>query len=241
MRISQSSSHSPKWLSNALIISTVVYIALLLLSPSNVLPGDPIWAIQPETLQEIIKESINFFFVLPILNRLGFHAMQAPVVHPLMQAFFNFAEAWIFMFLPLMMLDPRGGKLPKVLIWSLAMFLTNIFLMPYMAARLLSDTDAEKGERGRLARSFGLIGLGVGLVGLVWTFWTQPDVGGLSERFAYFVEQVSGNRVTLAFCVDLILFYIFQIWLMGAVIDVSEKAGWLRFIPFWGLAIWLML
>lgn len=224
-----------------LIVLTGIYLGLLLLSPSGWLPGDPVWAIQPDTLQEITDESINFFFVLPILNQLGFHAMQAPTVHPVMQAFFNFAEAWIFMFLPLLLLDPRGGRLPKVLIWSLAMFLTNVFLMPYMAARLLQAPENDKLNKGILAKLFGITGLWVGVVALLWACFVQPDVGGLSERWEYWAEQLIHGRVTLAFCVDLVLFYIFQIWLMGAIMETESRSRWLRFVPFWGLAMWLVI
>lgn len=109
-------------------VLALIYIYVLLLSPSGqLLPGEPVWAIKPETIQEILNESINFFFILPILNLLGFHYIQAPVVHPWQQALFNFAEAWMFMFLPVMLADQKAHGLPKVLIWSLTMFLTNTF------------------------------------------------------------------------------------------------------------------
>ena len=118
------------------------YTYILLLSPSNqLLPGDPVWAIQPDTLQEVLDESLNFFLVLPILNRLGITLMQAPVVHPATEGLFNLAEAWIFMFLPLLLLDKRGQSLPRLPIWSMAMFLTNVFLTPYMALRARQPLD----------------------------------------------------------------------------------------------------
>ena len=222
-----------------LIGCTVLYVGLLLFSPDWMLPGEPVWAIQAETLREIIDESINFFFVLPLLNRAGFSGMIAPNVHPLMQAFFNFAEAWIFMFLPLLLLDPRGGTLPRTLIWILAMFLTNVFLMPYMAARLFQPPAPSEGSKTPLLKSFGLVGLIVGTGAIAWPFWMQPESGTFAEQGVYFLSQVSTNRVTLAFCIDLILFYIFQVWLMGAIMP-SKALRPLRFVPFWGLAIWLI-
>ncbi|MEO1401662.1 MAG: hypothetical protein AAFV72_10505 [Cyanobacteria bacterium J06635_1] len=219
---------------------TVVYVVLLLLSPPDWLPGEPVWAIQPETMQEILDESINFFFVLPILNQLGIHLMEAPVVHPAMEAFFNLAEAWIFMFLPLLLLDPRGGKLPRVPMWGAAMFLTNVFLMPYMALRLGQVSEASQGEKGILAQVFGWIGLGVGAIALYWFCAALPEFGTVAERFAYLGQQVMTNRVTLAFCVDLFLFGIFQAVLMGAIIPQGHLLRWLRFMPFFGLATWLI-
>ncbi|TWH44084.1 hypothetical protein [Dulcicalothrix desertica] len=59
-------------------VLALIYIYVLLLSPSGqLLPGEPVWAIKLETIQEIFNESINFFFILPILNLLGFHYIQA--------------------------------------------------------------------------------------------------------------------------------------------------------------------
>ena len=123
---------------------SVIYIYILLLSPpQQLLPGEPIWAVEPETLKEIVNESINFFFILPLLNAVGIESMQAPIVHPWIESLFNFAEGWIFMFLPLLLLDSKGRELPKIIIWSLAMFLTNTLLLHYMAW-MFNVTDVQK-------------------------------------------------------------------------------------------------
>lgn len=54
--MSAENSHQPI-LSTLLWILSVVYIYVLLLSPSGqILPGEPIWAIQPQTLQELWNE-----------------------------------------------------------------------------------------------------------------------------------------------------------------------------------------
>ncbi len=218
------------------------YIYLLLLSPPDqILPGEPAWAIQPDTLQEVLDESINFFFVLPILNAIGINTMKAPVVHPVSEAFFNFALGWMFMFLPLMLADRRGDNLPKVPIWGLAMFLTNAFLTPYMALRAakpIPEEENNNSKKGAIARVFGWIGLLVGTTAIAWFFFARPEFGGLSERVQYFAEQLTSARVTLAFGVDLILFSIFQAILLGAVQPVGSKRRWLRFVPFWGLVAW---
>ena len=95
-------------------IFTVIYLAVLILSPRDwLLPGDPLWALQPETIRELLDESLNFFFVLPILNGLGLTLLESPPVHPVTQAFFNFAEAWIFMFLPLLLAESSGLPPPS--------------------------------------------------------------------------------------------------------------------------------
>ena len=59
------------------------------------MPGDPAWAIKPEDLQEVIGESINFFFILPILNMLGISGngiLEAPIVNPVAESVFNINE-----------------------------------------------------------------------------------------------------------------------------------------------------
>ena len=240
-----SSANRPKHtLSLLLWILVVLYVSILLLSPPNLwLPGEPIWAVKSETLVEIAKESLNFFFVLPLLSFLAipFLAIPAPVVHPASEAFFNFAEAWIFMFLPLMLLDPKGNKLPRVALWSAAMFLTNVFLIPYMAQRLQNAKTTTSLSQKRLNRAFGTIGLLVGTGAIAWFCLARPEFGGLAARTSYFIEKLKSDRVTIAFCVDLVLFWYLQTWLMGATITRNNKRRYLRFIPFWGLATWLLL
>jgi len=231
-------------ISSTLWILVVLYVAILLLSPpGQLLPGEPIWAVKPETISEIAKESLNFFFVLPVLSFLAapFLNIPAPIVHPASEAFFNFAEAWILMFLPLMLLDPKGQNLPRTALWSAAMFLTNVFLIPYMAQRLSHPVSAKAPRKGRLAWIFGIIGLTVGTGAIAWFCLARPEFGELTERWSYFIGKVGSDRVTIAFCVDLALFWLFQAWLMSTVIAKKSKQRFLRFIPFWGLAIWLIV
>ncbi|MBO9999577.1 MAG: nuclear transport factor 2 family protein [Cyanobacteria bacterium SID2] len=222
---------------------TVAYVGLLLLSPPNVLlPGYPLWAIQPETIQELLGESLNFFFVLPILNALSANAIPSPIVHPVTEAFFNFAEVWILMFLPLMLADARGYRVPRVGVWGAAMFLTNIFLMPYMAVRSMTLPDkCQAVRKSLLARIFGWTGLVVGTLSIVWFCIGRPEFGTLTERLHYFVEKVTHDRVAIAFSTDLVLFGIFQAILIGSIEPIGSKFRGLRFLPFWGLAIWLVL
>lgn len=223
---------------------SAIYIYILLLSPpQQLLPGEPIWAVQPETLKEIVNESINFFFILPFLNAVGIESMQAPIVHPWIESLFNFAEAWIFMFLPLLLLDSKGREFPKIIIWSLAMFLTNTFLLPYMAWRFtVTDVQTEETQtKGLLAKIFGLIGLIIGTTSIAWAFLARPEFGDIAARSEFFVQNLMSNRVTIAFCIDVVLFYLFQIILMGSLEPVESPKRGLRFVPFWGLAIWLIL
>ncbi|MDJ0601430.1 MAG: nuclear transport factor 2 family protein [Crocosphaera sp.] len=224
------------------LAGTYIYI-LLCSSPNFILPGEPVWAVQPETIKEVISESINFFFVLPILNNLGISIMKSPVVHPAIEAQFNFAEAWIFMFLPLLLADKRIRNFPKVALWTVAMFLTNVFLLPYMALRFKQPTleKIEEPKKGMLERIFGWTGLIVGVIAIIWLFIGRPEFGDLSQKIQYFMTQLQSSRVVIAFAVDLVLFAIFQVILMGAVIPPNNSQRSLRFIPFFGLAFWLIL
>ena len=239
--VEEENGKSKRFLSVFLGLMAIAYIYILLLSPpGQLVPGQPAWAIQPETIKEIGNESLNFFFILPLLNLVGINYLEAPVVHPVLEALFNFAEAWIFMFLPLLLVDRRIAHLPKILIWSLAMFGTNAVLTPYMAWYYSKPISPQKEEtkKGWLARLFGWIGLIVGIIALIWTVAGRSEFGGLAERMKYFGEQLTSNRVTLAFCVDLVLFSLFQALLLA---KVNSKIGRFRFIPFWGLALWLII
>lgn len=236
-------SNQPK-VSALLWILSVVYIYLLLLSPpGQILPGEPIWAIQPQTLQELWNESVNFFFIVPILNLIGLKYLLAPSVHPWIEAQFNFAEAWMLMFLPLMLADKRTQGFPKVLIWGLAMFLTNTFLIPYMAVRAIKPQTVpeDKPSTGLVGRVFGVIGITIGVISLIWSIVARPEFGDLTARYEYFIDDLLHNRVTIAFCVDLLLFTLFQVVLLGAIEPPNSGKRWLRFIPFWGLAVWLLI
>ncbi len=243
---SSSSSFSNPFLAPFLWLFAVIYTYILLFSPPNQLvPGFPVWAIQPDTITEVLNESLNFFFVLPLLNTLGVDAMQSPMVPPVSEAIFNLAEAWIFMFLPLLLSDPRSHHLPRVFIWSCAMFLTNVFLIPYMAMRV--KNPATKNIDHITARppiwlswSFGWISLTVGITAIVWGFIGRPEWGDLGMRLDYLIDQLTSNRVTIAFTVDLLLFWLFQSVLLGDILLSKNPLKWVRFIPFFGLAFWLI-
>ncbi|MGD1805118.1 hypothetical protein ACP6PL_06710 [Dapis sp. BLCC M126] len=223
---------------------SAIYIYILLLSPHDQpLPNGPIWAVETETIKEVINQSINFFFILPIFNAVGIKYMEAPTIHPWLESLFNFAEAWIFMFLPLLLVDRRGGELPKILIWSMAMFLTNTFLLPYMAWRSTATElpTEEQMSKGLMAKIFGVIGLIIGSIAIVWGIVARPEFGDIAARAEFFVQNFQSDRLTIAFCVDVILFTIFQVVLIGDIEPPESGKRWLRFIPFWGLAVWLIL
>ena len=58
-------SETNPWAGRFLWSVAAAYVSWLILSPPNLLaPGEPIWAIRPETLKEVVDESINFFYVV---------------------------------------------------------------------------------------------------------------------------------------------------------------------------------
>ena len=241
--------------SAAFWLAGAAYWYVLLLSPSdNPIPGDPAYAIKPETLQEVIAESTDFFFVLPVLNKFGIDALgTAPAVHPVSLGVFNFAEAFIFMLLPLYFMDKRGRDLPTTKMWSIGMFLTNAVLLPYMAIRAATPVrdwnpesnanvdgwrETRLGEKGVMSKLFGGFGLAVGLLSVYWTLFEDPSAGGLSERAAYFNNLMHTDRVSVAFVVDIALVCCWQAYFMKSL---DKDSGALAYIPYWGLCIWLLM
>ncbi|MEM9137231.1 MAG: nuclear transport factor 2 family protein, partial [Cyanobacteria bacterium P01_F01_bin.42] len=231
-----------KWISVGLWLLAASYIYILLLSPTGqIVPGAPAWATQAATWKEVIGESTNFFFVVPLFNKLGIDYLTAPAIHPVDQALFNLVMAWIFMFLPLLTLDARSQKLPKTIVWVLSLFLTNAFMIPYMATRArqpLPESPSPQ-SKGITARIFSIVGIVVSITALLWFWLAMPEVGDGAARIQYFWSQFTTSRVFFAFCVDLVFFALFQAVLMGAV-ETSPRKRWLRFIPVWGLAAWLL-
>lgn len=73
---------NPNQIALFLWLLSAIYIYILLLSPHNQpLPNNPIWAVAPETIKEVINQSLNFFFILPILNAIGIKYQEAPTIH----------------------------------------------------------------------------------------------------------------------------------------------------------------
>eukprot|EP00249_Psilotum_nudum_P016601 c25900_g1_i7 orf=78-818(+) len=120
----------------ALWILAAVYVLWLFLLPYA--PGDPIWAIKPFTISMVKDLSLNFFFIFPLSNAVGFHLAEAPVIHPTAEGLFNFVIGWTVMFAPLLFTDQKRDRYKGSLValWLLQMLLTNTLLIPYMAIRL---------------------------------------------------------------------------------------------------------
>ncbi|CAN6248938.1 unnamed protein product [Urochloa humidicola] len=230
------------------------YILWLFLLPYA--PGDPVWAISQATISDLIGLSLNFFFILPLLNSAGVHLLESPVLHPMAEGLFNFVIAWTLMFAPLLYTDFRRDRFKGSLdvLWGFQMFLTNTFLIPYMAIRLNDpDTDQSPPPRSQLgsvmvrgAQVVGAVGGAVCILSIVWALFGRSDAGfgNIAERWQYVQSYVISERLAYAFLWDIFLYSFFQPWLIGDNIqnvkaDATEFVNVVRFVPVVGLVAYL--
>ncbi|XP_057765723.1 uncharacterized protein LOC130986348 [Salvia miltiorrhiza] len=244
-----------KLLQVILWIAEAVYIVWLFLLPYA--PGDPVWAISSDTINSVIGLSLNFFFILPLTNFVGIHLMEAPVLHPMSEGLFNFVVAWTLMFAPLLYTDKLRDRFKGSIdvLWGFQMFLTNTFLIPYMALRLNEAeeeyTPRETSQLGSLmtngASIVGLIGGLVSLLSIVWAFYGRGDgnFGDLGERWEFLLSYLGSERLAYAFIWDICLYLVFQPWLIGDNLqnirqDKIDSVNLLRFVPVVGLVAYCL-
>ncbi|KAL0793221.1 hypothetical protein Bca101_064598 [Brassica carinata] len=240
---------------NLLWSAEAVYILWLFLLPYA--PGDPVWAISSETVNSLLGLSLNFFFILPLTNSVGIHFLEAPVLHPMAEGLFNFVIAWTLMFAPLLYTDRKRNRYKSSLdvLWGLMMFLTNTFLIPYMAIRLNDADPVDKpSKRSQLGEAMtkgapivGLTGVTVCLVSTLWSLYGRADgvFGGITERWQYLIGYLGSERLAYAFIWDICLYTVFQPWLIGENLQNVKKSkvelvSYLRFVPVLGLLSYLL-
>lgn len=244
-----------KLLQVSLWIAEAVYIIWLFLFPYA--PGDPVWAISSDTINSLIGLSLNFFFILPLTNYVGIHLIEAPVLHPMSEGLFNFVIAWTLMFAPLLYTDKRRDRFKGSIdvLWGFQMFLTNTFLIPYMAIRL---NEAEEEYTSRKTSQLGslminrasIVGLTGGLVcllSILWALYGRGDgnFGDLRERWEFLLSYLGSERLAYAFIWDICLYIVFQPWLIGDNLgniqeDKTALVNFLRFIPVIGLVAYCL-
>lgn len=103
--------------SGAMWLFYAAYLGYVILGTSA--PGNPAWQTSPETLQTVLNESINIFFIVPFLNWVGVPFAPQLVAHPVDESIFNFVGAWGLMFLPLILADSRATKVNDTSKWAL--------------------------------------------------------------------------------------------------------------------------
>lgn len=239
----------------ALWVAEGIYILWLFLLPYA--PGDPVWAISSDTINSLVGLSLNFFFILPLMNFVGIRLIEAPVLHPMSEGLFNFVIGWTLMFAPLLFTDRKRDRYKGSLdvLWGLQMFLTNTFLIPYMAIRLNdADDDSVPSKRSQLgsvmtngASFVGLIGGSACLLSLLWALFGRADAnfGGMAERWEFLVGYLGSERLAYAFIWDICLYIIFQPWLIGDNLQNIQESKvvlvkYLRYIPVVGLIAYLL-
>eukprot|EP00850_Spirogloea_muscicola_P018263 SM000165S02224 [mRNA] locus=s165:318859:321054:- [translate_table: standard] len=236
-----------------------IYTLWLLVLPYA--PGNPAWATTPETIDSLKGLSLNFFFVLPAANWVGLHALEAPVLHPVDEGLFNFVNAWSLMFGPLIFKDKRRGASRGLAqsLWIGQMFLTNLFLIPYMALRLNKPEPPSQSESaspfvalGQAVASqstaIGLVGGVIGIISVTWAIFlrSSEQFGGPAERLSYFLEYLATDRTAYAFIWDLVLYSLFQAWFVldftNLLPAARDRQLWRRVgcVPYFGLAAMLI-
>lgn len=252
---SNEDSNLRKVIQALLWVAEGVYILWLFLLPYA--PGDPVWAISSDTINSLVGLSLNFFFILPFMNAVGISLIDAPVLHPMSEGLFNFVIGWTFMFAPLLFTDRKRDRYAGSLdvLWGFQMFLTNTFLIPYMAIRLNEpDVKSSSTRSSRLglvmtngAPIVGLIGGAICLISVLWAIYGRMDgnFGNLSDRWNFLLSYLGSERLAYAFIWDICLYMIFQPWLIGENLQnvQKSKAGLinsLKFVPVVGLIAYLV-
>mmetsp|Transcript_8225 Transcript_8225/g.10118 ORF Transcript_8225/g.10118 Transcript_8225/m.10118 type:complete len:489 (+) Transcript_8225:87-1553(+) len=223
---------------------------------NGVLPGADATQLELRTWEEVRDLSLNFFLVAPLL-----HLPFSPVVHPGLEGIFNWLLSWAGLFGGFLS-DEREKKSnlmpfgPTVIGMQ---FLTSAFLLPYLGTRTsekldigevvyqedLSAVQLTVGENVLLGPILG----GVGFMSIVWGLFGRPEFGGFQERYASLIDLLSIDRVGSSFIVDLVIFGLFQGWLVDddlkrRGVPDKELIGLRtlgKFVPFFGLATYLTL
>ncbi|XP_020409665.1 aluminum-activated malate transporter 4 isoform X2 [Prunus persica] len=143
------------------------------------------------------------------------------------EGLFNFVIGWTFMFAPLLFTDRKRDRYKGSLdvLWGFQMFLTNTFLIPYMAIRLNeAESDYTPSKRSQLgsvltngAPIVGLLGGVICLISALWALFGRMDgnFGSISDRWEFLISYLGSERLAYAFIWDIGLYTVFQPWLIG--------------------------
>lgn len=238
------------------ITAWLAYMYVVFFS-DGILPGANALQLEQRTWEEVLNLSLNFFLLSPLL-----HLPFSPVVHPMLEGVFNLLLSWAAMFAGFLSDDRRSkpNLLPMLPIVVGMQFLTSAFLLPYLATRTSEPTCNDEitkplvsqDELGRVAQicESRALGAAMGVVGtgsIVWgIIGRMDDFGAWNDRLVSFGELLSIDRVGSSFLVDLVIFGLFQAWLVD---DDMKRRGETRsalaflakYVPFFGMAAYLTL
>jgi hypothetical protein len=221
----------------------LIYICFLFLS--DVPPGESLLDLQPQTLQEAIALSLNFWLVLPAL-----FPKVAPVLNPALEGLFNITVTWGLLFWGFLV-DGRSQRFPALPFLIGTALLTNVFYLPWLALRdseapiSAPQTPLSPLERLTESRLFPITLTGVVLASVVWALVARPEFGGWGDRWQSLGALVWSDRLVYSFVLDLGVFWIFQSWMVA---DDMQRRDWkdpsalwiARLIPFLGLVIYFL-
>lgn len=93
----------------------------------------------------------------------------------------------------------------------------------------------------------GLIGGLACFFSLIWAVFGRGEeqFGGITERMQYLLSYLGSERLAYAFIWDIVLYSIFQPWLITENIKNVKRGdsglvNWLRFVPVVGLVFYLL-
>lgn len=229
------------WVSPLVWLVWVAYVGYVLLS--DLPPGPSLLHTSPATLQEAIALSLNFGLVLPAL----FPAV-APVLHPGLEALFNLTVGWGLLLWGFA-IDGRGQRLPILPFLLGTAFLTNVFYLPWLALRR-PNPEPPTPPLSRLEqitenRAWPLVLGAIALASVVWAVAGRPEFGDGPTRWASLMEILQGDRLAYSFLIDLLVFWLFQGWLVSDDMArrqwVNPAIGWIaRLVPFVGLVVYMV-
>lgn len=203
-------------------------------------------------LNEAFQLSINFGYLVPLSFP---HATVA--LHPIFEALFHVVVAWAVLFLAFLSEDiPTCSTIQAKPFLLMTPFLTNLFLLPYLTLRTppmaplttLPQTDRSPLISFAESRMLPLVAVGLVGVSAVWAAIGRQEFGGWMERWMSFLPLINGDILCHSFVVDLVVFALFQAWLVQ---DDAKRRRWAqnvnvekwiwiaRLIPLFGLAAYL--
>lgn len=219
----------------------VVYVGYLLLS--DLPPGPSLLHTSLETLREAWALSLNFWLVLPAV-----FPSQAPILHPALEGLFNLVVTWGLLFWGFAV-DGRQQRIPILPFLIGTAFLTNVFYLPWLGIRQ-PHRDRPLLPLNRLEAitencAFPIALLIMILASCAWAAWGRSGFGDVGDRWADLVEIVQSDRLAYSFWIDLLVFWLFQGWLVP---DDMARRQWqdpvalwsARLIPCLGLVIYFL-
>ena len=197
------------------------------------IPMVPGWPVSDADLAPVLEDSFHFFYLSDLLQN-----PDAPYVSPPRLAIFNLVEAWIFAMLPALWRD-GNRRLPRPILlisWlALGINLTNAFLAPYLALTELRENENEEAPIEKNPIISGIFAaIAIAVVGHAAT---ESITVATNTDWAEFIQLAKTDRSYLAFCIDPILFAVFQPLLLARIKKESDPQD---YIPFVGLMIWLL-